>query len=316
MKGDIEVPRQGVYAKVQIKGTSLQPFDIFENKNDVLKIQVDKDVVQTITLPKGKSIGIKSIVDSINNQASGFHASNLNNYLLLEHKDKGGVNTTIQLHGGSAHKTLGLPSVRFFKGKEVLPPWDLVKPSGTPDELARLIVFDTPLKSSDDIFEVSYVTRREDCRRCQGLGIENDIRHNDIGEPEFVEGIDLLVQEVEKIVFTIKGSNIFYTWYGTSINSLVGSKIVAGGRFLETQLVSEINTTLERYRNIKVQQAKYQPVRDQEFLMKVKSVIVTQDPDDPTIFRVKVDLQNRAGVVDSLNKLLVVKYIDGFEFVE
>jgi len=128
-----------------------------------------------------------------------------------------------------------------------------------------------------------------------------------------VRGVDLLVQEVEKIVFTIRGSNIFYSWYGTTLSDLVGQKIVGSGQLVESQLVTEIALTLDRYRDVKIQQSKLQPVTDQEFLMRIKNIEVRQDDVDSTIFRIRVDLQNRSDQVDQIQKTLIINNIDGFE---
>lgn len=311
----LEIPKEGIYSTPSIAGRQRQPFSIYQGKNDTLKIKVDSEDTQTIILPQGKSVNTSSIVRRINESAIGFEAVDNNGLLTLKHK-RSGKGHSLMLDGGNAHATLGFPPTRFYRSDIIYPAWDLVKPPNESDELLRLIVFETPIPNVDSIFEVSYVTRREDCRRCMGLGIEHDLRHDERGDPEFLRDVDLLVQEVEKIVFTIRGSNVFYTWYGTSINDLVGRKIVGGGQFLETQLLTELSSVLERYRNVKQQQSKHQPVTDQEMLVRVNSINVQQDPSDPTIFRVQVDLQNRSGVVDSLNKILVVKYIDDFEFVE
>lgn len=304
-RNGVLVPQEGLFSKVSIAGTEIQPFEIKRGVNDTFRFTVNEGSLQTATLPSGERISAAKIAQSITEQTTGIQCFESNGRVRVATYE-GGDNVTLFLKKGSAHLTLGFPDQRFYQGREVVPPWNLVKTPNTVDELARHISFERPLKTVDDVFEVSYYTRREDCRRCQGIGVEHDLRHDTYGDPEFVDGIDLLVQEVEKIVFTIQGSNIFYSWYGTSLSDLIGSKIARAGRILESQLVNEISTTLERYRNVKIQQSKHQPVGDQEFLLKVKNIFIRQDQLDPTIFRIRIDLQNRAQEVDQIRKTLSI----------
>lgn len=314
-RNGIEIPQEGLFSRISLAGTEVQPFEIEKGVSDTFRFTVNEGPLQTIILPSGKSVTAEAVARSINDQAHDVSARASEGRVSLQ-TFEGGDDVTFFLKKGTAHKILGFPAHRFYQGREVVPAWKLIKTPDTPDERARHILFERPLKTTDDIFEVSYYTRRSDCRRCQGLGIEHDIRHNNYGDPQFVGGIDLLVQEVEKIVFTIQGSNVFYNWYGTSITDLIGSKVINGGKFIESQLVQEISSTLERYRNVKIQQSKHQPVGDQEFLLKVKNIAVKQDRLDPTVFRIRIDLQNRADEVDQIQKTLAINpNAEGFEVV-
>jgi hypothetical protein len=313
VKNGMDIPKEGVQSRIGFAGKTIEPFEIVENRNDTFRFVLNEGYVQTVHLPVGRRITTRQVVDAINQQANGIKAKDSNGHVRIESLEAG-PEVSLFLAKGSGHETLGLPKSRFYQGREVVPPWRIVRTNPV-DTLARTIVFDRPLPAADDIFEISYYTRPQDCRRCQGLGIENDLRHDVYGNPEFVTGVDLLAQEAEKIVLTQRGSNVFYTWYGTSLINLVGQKIPSGGRILETQLVSEIGMTLDRYKDVKMQQSRYQPVGDQEFLMRVKNIFVSQDENDPTVFRVRIDLQNRAGQIEELKKTLVLNNINGSELV-
>jgi hypothetical protein len=302
----IEVPKAGLKAPVSIATRKSQPFTITRNVNDELRLTVNSGSLQTIFLPSGQNVTASLIVNAINEQAVGVVATSNFGQIRLT-TDTAGQDATLYLRGGSSHETLGLVDTRFYRGKTIIPAWNLVRRPDTVDPLERFIQFESPVRAADDVWEVSYFTRRQECRRCASLGIENDIRFDSRGDPQFATGIDLLAQEVEKITITQKGSNVFYNWYGTSIVDLIGSKILRGGSLIEQQLVSEISGTLERLRNVKNQQAALQPVGDQEFFQRVQSLSVLQDDVDPTVFRIRIEIQNASGEVAELRQNLVLQ---------
>lgn len=299
------VPRDGLKAPAKVTGRVSQPYQILNNTNDQLRLRVNNGPLQVLYLPTGTAVSVNQVVDAINEQATGIKAEAANGRVSLTTEAKG-EDATLLLQSGTAHETLGFQSTRFYQGRLIIPGWDLVKVPNTVDQFARQIKFRQPLSSTDDILELSYYTRRQDCRRCSGLGLENDIRHDNRGEPSLVTGINLLAQEVEKIVFTIRGSNVFHQWYGTSINDLIGSKIIRGGSFVSNQLRNEIATTLERFRQVKSNQATLQPVGDQEFLQRVRTISVVQDDVNPTIFRIRVEIQNAASEIEQITQTLVL----------
>lgn len=307
------IPKEGLVSRVSFSSMKQQPFSIEKGFNDKIKFTINKGPLQVITIPSGLRVKSSAIVEAFNEQSSGIRVEEINGRIRIETKEAG-PQATLFLKKGSGHDAIGIPYHRFYKGREVVPSWGVVREDlQFENGVRKKIYFENPLKTTDDIFEVSYHTRRVDCRRCAGIGIENDIRYDVFGDPKMVRGIDLLIQEVDKIVFTIQGSNVFYSWYGTSIADMVGEKIIGGGRAIEAQLVSEIGVALDRYRDVKIQQSKLQPIGDQEFLMRVKNIQVSQDRVDPTIFRIRVDLQNRSNEVDKIEKTLIVNTTDGFE---
>lgn len=301
----ILVPPEGLKSPVKVTSRIPEPYTLNKGSLDFVRVQVGGSSFQRVNLPQGSLVNTDELVRVLNTQLQGVKVSNYRGRLVFEIEDKG-LPASLYFNGGAAHEILGLPTQRFYRGKEVLPPWSLMQDDPlNPDR--RSIIFSEPLQNVGGVWEMSYFTRQQNCRRCSGLGIENDIRHDvSTGEPKFVTGIDLLAQEVDKIVFTIKGSNIFYSWYGTSIIDLIGEKILRGGAVLEAQLISEISNTLERFRSVKNQQATLQPVGDQEYFSRVRSIQVQQDEFDPTTFQIQIEIQNRAGEVDVLQQTLLL----------
>lgn len=302
----ILIPNGGLTSPVSIASRNAQPFAITRNTNDQLRFTVNEGTLQTVFLPTGQNVTASLIVEAINAQAQGLVAEESSGRIRLT-TDTTGEETTLYLQGGSSHETLGFTASRFYRGRTIFPGWNLTRRPNTVDPLERRIEFSSPVRADDDIFEVSYFTRRQECRRCSGLGIENDIRFDERGDPIFVTGIDLLAQEVEKITFTIRGSNVFYNWYGTSITDLIGTKIIRGGSLIESQLVTEISNTLENFRSVKQQQAGLQPVGDQEYFQRVRNISVVQDANDPTVFRIRIEIQNAADEVAQLQQNLVLQ---------
>ena len=301
-----KIPKKGLYSDLSISTQKSEPFEITEDHNEI-KFSVNNKFDQKIQLPRGTNLSANQIADRVEKKSSGLNLSIQNGKITFgieQPVDR--TKKSFFLKGGSAHKNLGLPKRRFYRNKRIHPPWSIVKEENSFDQERKKIVFEEPLKSGDDIIEISYFTKRENCRRCQGLGIEDDIRHNQEGDPQFVRDEDLLLQEARKIVFTVKGSNVFYEWYGTNLVDSIGSKISQRGDALQSQFITEISSVLDRYRQIKTQQSQIQPVSNRELLLKIRNVNVQQDNADPSVFRVQIELINRSNEVERLSKTIVL----------
>lgn len=311
----LEVPREGLVSNVEISGLERGPFDIDED-NDTVRFSVDGGAIQEVEIPRGRAVKASQIARVINQETTGIEASDSRGRLTLA-LHISGPDRSLKMQGGTAHETLGIPALREYKGRTIVPPWELVKDRERGDDpMARKIVFREPLRTDDDEFEVSYYTLRGVCRRCNGLGVENDFRYDQRGRPLFVENQQLLLQEVEKIIFTVRGSNVFHRWYGTNLTNMVGSKIVGGGNMVEAQLVSEISNTISRYQQIKDRQGTVQPVSRAEKLNRVVAIDVSQGR-DPTVFFVNITLQSMSGQIESFDDEFVISdasFADGFQF--
>lgn len=176
----------------------------------------------------------------------------------------------------------------------VLNGFSLVRNANSVDPTARLLKFKKLRKATDEYYEVTYYTRSSECRRCMGLRVENDYRYTLDGQLETVEDEEKLMQEVKKIITTLITSNPFHTWYGTSIPSLIGSKLSNAG-FIRTKVTNEINQALTRYSSIQKQQAQARPgsVTPGERFARLLQVSVEQDPTEPTAFNISLAFSNQ-----------------------
>lgn len=314
-RNGFEVPRAGVFSPARTRSTRPGPFEIIRGQNDEFKFSLSEGATVTVTLPPGPSVRLETIARVLRAETSGIRVDLDENGLLVR-TDNAGPSAHLMLEGGSAHETLGFPSRRHYNGRQVFPGWSLVKRTGSVIPQDRVIVFDRPVDSDDNIYEVNYTTRQQDCRRCQGIGVENDFRYDANGEPITVDNEALLLQEVQKITFTIKGSNVFERWYGTSLIDMIGSKVSPVGNVVESQMAAEISNALEAWRNQKEQQSAVQDVTQRELLANVPELRVVQDDDDPSTFDVFVTVQNAAGEQRRFSStVLTQNRQDEFEFI-
>jgi len=306
-----EVPQEGLWAPIEISSTTQGPFDI-TSLNDTFAYSLDGQATVTVNLPRGRNVKVADIYRPLKD--SGLPVTIQDGKLIIRHNGK--QDATLFMMGGTGHEIIGFSPLRRYHARNIIPGWDLVSDTNSIDPLARYIQFKDVLRSEDDIFELSYYTIRGVCRRCMGTGIENDLRHNIQGDVVLVGDQNLMLQEVNKIILTLKGSNVYHRWYGTSISTLVGSKLL-GSSYTETQLVKEITDALNKYQQIKEQQSKYQPVTRAESLRRIVSIDVEQDNLELTAFNVSIVLESQAGELETFYTTLSINDINanGFSLV-
>jgi len=294
VNGVAEVPSTGVYIPAQSVGSLRAPFTINPGVNNTIKLKVDTGPWQVVTIPGGVRISANQVALQLSTRVSGVQFTATGNQVGFQTNLQGPA-ATIYIDSASPLATaLGIKTNRQYRGKMVFPGWSLVNNNLTLTP-SRQIVFDTPLRADLNYLEVSYTTIRSECRRCGGLGIENDWRYGVTGDVTVVQDEILLLQEVQKIIYTVLGTNPFNTWYGTSIIEAIGSKIVIGG-VLQNKITSDIYTAFNRWQSIKKQQEEKvgQYVSDEEYPFQLRSVTLEQSQQDPTVIFVTVVVVNRS----------------------
>lgn len=293
----LEVPSEGVHTPATTAGGKSGPFDIVLGNNDTLVIQVGAEPIQTLRLPYGKGLSADVVVRTLNNSVRGAYFETSPKQRIVVKTSAMGPNATLKIFNTStALQVLGISAYnRVWRGKTIAPGWSIVSdPNTLTGRPHRLIVFDQPLKGLDDFVEVDYTTILQECRRCGGVGLENDWRYSK-GTLVTIRNEDLLNQEFTKMVYTIKKSNPFHLWYGTGIINAIGQKINASG-ITQNMIVSDIHEAFRQWQDIKRQQEEKlnQAVSDEEYPFRLLSVNLTQNDQDPTIFNVSTTIQNRS----------------------
>lgn len=297
LNGAVTVPSPGVYTPAQVLGSREGPFTITPGVNDTLRVKVNDTPEQVVVLPGGVKIPPDKVAQLLSTQLKGVRVFVENRRIGLTTDRKGKTATLFIPTTATLAATLGMPTPRQWRGKTVAPGWTLVNdPNTLLDRPTKLIVFDEPLKGFSDYVEMNYVTLQQECRRCGGLGVESDWLYGVTGEVVQVTDEALLIQEVQKLMYTVKGTNSFHLWYGTSILESVGKKLTAGA-VLQNTLVADIYAAFGRWQSIKKQQEENvgQFVSDREYPFRLLAVNLQQSQQDPTVIFISITIQNRSG---------------------
>ncbi len=297
LNGLQDIPSFGVTLPVQVQGTGIGPFTIRQGVNDTLVVRVDQGPPQTVVVPASVQMPADKLAGYLNFGLRGVSFTVVSGVYLQMQSASTGYEASVWVDGASTVAgTIGLLTDHFYRGVNAFPGWSLVlDPNSLPQLPYRMIMFDTPLRSIADFVELNYNTVRDQCRRCGGTGVEDDWRYGYNGNTGEVRDEALLIQEIEKIMFTVRGTNPFHLWYGTTINDTVGKKL-AFGNFVQNLIVSDITTTFNRWQSIKTQQQNVvrQYVSDKEFPFRLLSVTIQQSTQDPTVIYVNITIQNRS----------------------
>jgi len=157
------------------------------------------------------------------------------------------------------------------------------------------LVFKNKRKSKDDFYTVNYAAVPEFCPKCQGLRVLNDEAYTALGKLRTIRNEDKLLQEVKKGLTTHLGSNPFHTWIGTSIHSLIGSKIY-NADLIKVRIVEEVTRYLNKYIDVQLQQGNYQDVTSREAFDQILTIgVEPQDDIDISYWIISIIFSNRTG---------------------
>jgi len=163
------------------------------------------------------------------------------------------------------------------------------------------LVFNQEIKDTDPLVELSYTTNQSQCRRCNGTGVEMDIRPDGEGEPIRIENEDKLSQAIEKWILTVVGSNEWHTGLGTHLVSSIGIKNI-DPEAIQRAFTRDFIRLGDIMRAIHVRQLSFQRMTPRELLDAVESVNVTQDVDDPRIYTIVARYRTATGTRDEIEK--------------
>lgn len=292
---EMYIPQGGLFVGARLFGTTSGPFDL-NAETTTLSIS-SPESTQTFTFPITSAVrwSTKQVVDYLlRNNLTVALVSNSNGHLLFEDASTVGTSSYVEI-SGSAASSLGFGAVdctnragyqRRAQGRRLYPPWGLAVRA---DVIAnRYPQFIQPV-TTNPVFKVTYSVPVQRCRRCRASYIENDMRFDTSGQAIMIQNEDLLYQACLKILLTDLGSNPYHSWYGTTLQSRIGSKAIAA----VSALISEdVRRALARLQTLQEEQSKYQTVTFKERLYSVLSVDVFPHEQDPTTFMVNVVVQN------------------------
>jgi len=297
VNGEAMLPMTGLQTTAIGKGALPGPYNIRAGVNDTLVVSIDSGPDQTVTLPAGRSVSARQLSQSLTTLVSGavFQVTR-KNQIQGQTFTRGKSARLMFKTGSTVASTLGLTLNRAYRGQQVYPRWSLINdPNTLSDRPTRLIVFDEPLDGTNDFFEINYTTLRQECRRCGGVGIENDWRYNLQGDVTVVRNAELLIQEILKVSYTGKGSNPFHVWYGTNLIEMIGKKL-SDQSLIQNLIMSDLQDAFSRWQSVKKQQEETvgQFVSDEEYPFRLLVVNLETDANDPTIIYVNGVIQNRS----------------------
>lgn len=308
INGEVEIRATGHSVPAVAKGTLPGPFNVRSGVNDRLVVSVNGGPDQVLVAPAGLGVTAAALAKALSAAAKGLQFRVSRRFQIQATTATRGPTARIHFKVGStlaptlglsADKRLGglgrVVAGRVYRGAEVIPAWSLVNdPNTLSDRPTRLIVFDSRLDSTSDFLEINYATVRQECRRCGGVGIENDWRYTAAGTLVTVRNADLLSQEVLKITYTEKGSNPFHPWYGTGLLEAIGRKMSDHG-LVHNMILSDLQQAFRRWQGIKREQEEIpQAVSDEEYPFRLLVTNLEPDPSDPTIVYVNAVVQNRS----------------------
>lgn len=99
-----------------------------------------------------------------------------------------------------------------------------------------------------------------------------------------------MIQDSFIFTFTELGSDPFYTYIGTTINQIIGRKFIQGQT--DSRIVLTTTESLEALQELQNIQVRVQEVTDEETLQALRSVDLTQNEDDPTLFYLDVNIRS------------------------
>jgi len=139
----------------------------------------------------------------------------------------------------------------------------------------------------EPLIEVNYTTYANNCPKCLAVKYVDDVIYTPSGDFQMAQKEYLLMQTVEKAIITKIASNPFHDWYGTGLQSLIGTKITDLS-FMKNKIIEQVSASIEKIKNVQKQLvASNRKVDPGELFGQLLNVDV-QQMDDPTIIMVTV----------------------------
>jgi len=156
-----------------------------------------------------------------------------------------------------------------------------------------------------DRISLDYFVESTYCDKCSKYSDLLDYTINKLGLYEKVFDENKLIQDLKKIIRTILGSDPIALWYGTSFETIIGTKMFA--EITKTKITNEIVTALSKLKSMQIQQEEYQKVTDNEFLDVISSIDTQEVLSIPTLYLTNVNVITQSGRLVPVSENVQIK---------
>jgi len=166
------------------------------------------------------------------------------------------------------------------------------------------ILLNEPELYAGAVYTMDYSTYINYCPKCLGVGFVDDIAEDAPGAVKTLSGTALLSQSVEKAIITTIGTNKYYSWVGSGISTLLGSKI-SDVQVLLGEIESRAQNALGSLKRIQIKHQEANPeVSGDEVIGTVEMIRATQDPSDPSVINLFVQYTSQSGAALDYRQIL------------
>jgi len=151
----------------------------------------------------------------------------------------------------------------------------------------RAIKLNNPLMSTDDSWTATYQTQSDYCDRCSGLTDTKDMYFDTSGNLAEVSHSFKLSQDLEKCVITQLGSNPYFAWYGTNLESYIGTPFYSKSSL--PLIISEIYSAVDRLQKAQAAAIPYLNMTSDEKIKRIVGVDLVDSDEDSITLVVEVE---------------------------
>ncbi len=156
------------------------------------------------------------------------------------------------------------------------------------------ILLNNKVKDYQPIVELNYLTTSDYCPKCLAVKTLDDWVYTSSGDVSMTQKEPLLLQQLEKIIVTVIGSNPFQTWYGTSLNNLIGTKTF-DFEIVRAKISDQINIAIDRLKTIQKQLVNSRRKVDPGELFGQVLSLSVEKQEDPTFVLVDLVFTSQSG---------------------
>ena len=132
-----------------------------------------------------------------------------------------------------------------------------------------------------DKYFCSYIVKTEECPKCIGSKIVQDISIDATGRISTISGSEKIKQQIRKIIMTLSGNSLYDSAYGSTLQSLIGQKLNAyTAANLQFSVLDSINHLID------LQNASNLP--PEETIKSISNIEAVQDANDPRKININI----------------------------